>query len=131
MKPPFKAGDRIELVSMPHDPDPIRPGTQGVVDSVAVHDWPHGTFASVGVRWDNGRTLGIVMPPDDARLVEPAPVVAPASQRRQHMAHQDLPHGATCPDCYWTRPSAADEHNDRIRRETEEAIDRHPNTRRY
>ena len=131
MKAPFKVGDRIMLIGMPNDPDPVPHGTQGTVESVLCMTWPEQEWAQVTVKWDNGRRLSLCVPPDIAVLDEPAPVVPPASVRRQHRAHQDLHHGETCPDCYWTRPSEADEHNERIRRETEEAIATHPNTRRY
>ena len=43
--------------------------------------------------------------------------------------HETIPNGGTCPVCFWARPSKDDEHNERIKRETEEAIRRHPNTR--
>jgi len=32
--PPFAAGDRVVLVRMVNDPDPITPGTKGTVDSI-------------------------------------------------------------------------------------------------
>jgi len=56
-----KSGDRIRLLAMPDDPDPILPGTTGTV--VAVRQ--QGTWAQVDVKWDNGRTLMLVVPPDE------------------------------------------------------------------
>jgi hypothetical protein len=64
-----KIGDRIELVEMPEDPDPIPPGTQGTVDWV--NELPR--FVQIGVRWDNGRSLMLCVPPDRFRVVSPAP----------------------------------------------------------
>jgi hypothetical protein len=61
-------GDRIELVEMHDDPDPIPAGTQGTVDWV--NELPE--FAQIGVRWDNGRTLMLCVPPDSFRVVEDA-----------------------------------------------------------
>jgi hypothetical protein len=61
--PPFKQGDRVRLVSMGDDPDPIKPGAEGEVIIPPVffqRSW------NVSVKWDNGRTLGLVVPPDIA-----------------------------------------------------------------
>jgi hypothetical protein len=43
-------GDRVELIEMPEDPDPIPPGTQGTVDLVN----ETLRFTQIGVKWDNG-----------------------------------------------------------------------------
>lgn len=62
----FKRGDRVELITMPNDPNPIEPGTRGTVilDPVWVFDsW------QIGMKWDNGRTLNLSVPPDRARIV--------------------------------------------------------------
>ena len=53
----FKEGDRIVLVRMGSDPDPIEPGATGTIDFVNDRD-PH--FAQIGVKWDNGRSLMIL-----------------------------------------------------------------------
>jgi hypothetical protein len=45
---------------MSDDPDPILPGTTGTVTSVR----QHGSWHQVDVKWDNGRTLMLVVPPD-------------------------------------------------------------------
>ena len=62
----LKAGDRIELVAMADDPNPIEVGTIGTVVLVTkLHiDEPQ---LQVAVSWDNGRTLGLVVPPDKYR----------------------------------------------------------------
>jgi hypothetical protein len=62
----FKRGDRVELIAMPNDPNPIAPGTQGTV----WHDpvWVFDTW-TIGVKWDNGGTLNLVVPPDRARII--------------------------------------------------------------
>ena len=65
-----KKGDRIELVSMPNDPDPIPTGSQGVVTDVQAMHWPAVDWHQVFVRWDNGRHLACVSPPDVLRLVQ-------------------------------------------------------------
>ena len=61
----MKAGDRIMLVQMSNDPDPILPGAQGTVRDV-------NTFTGwiqVWVDWDNGRKLALCIPPDSARVI--------------------------------------------------------------
>ena len=55
-----KVGDRIELISMRDDPDPIEPGTRGTVDFV--NDNPALGFVQYGVQWDNGRHADGVRP---------------------------------------------------------------------
>ncbi|NLS92727.1 MAG: DUF4314 domain-containing protein [Planctomycetaceae bacterium] len=60
-----KPGDRIRLLAMNDDPDPIEPGTTGTVVSVR----QQGTWAQVDVKWDNGRTLMLVVPPDRFEVV--------------------------------------------------------------
>jgi hypothetical protein len=54
-------GSRIRLLSMPDDPDPVPVGTLGVVISSAQRV---GNGWQVGVRWANGRTLNLAIPPD-------------------------------------------------------------------
>lgn len=65
MKCQLQAGDRIRLVSMPNDPDPIPAGSLGIVRSV--HE--HGDWSQVDVAWDNGRQLMICLPSDVVALV--------------------------------------------------------------
>ena len=59
--PPARVGDRVTLVRMGDDPSPIAPGTVGTVTGVSC--WVGGEW-NIGVRWDNGRTLGLVSPGD-------------------------------------------------------------------
>jgi hypothetical protein len=53
-----RVGDRIELISMPEEPDPIPPGTRGTVQ--------------YGVKWDNGRGLSLCVPPDEFKILDQA-----------------------------------------------------------
>lgn len=50
-----EVGDRIRLVNMPDDPDPLEAGIEGTVTSVDTR------MDVVGVNWDNGRTLNLVL----------------------------------------------------------------------
>jgi hypothetical protein len=67
MKSNFKKGDRIRLISMPQDPDPIPVGSLGTV--AGVHD--HRDWIQVEVDWDNGRKLMLSLPEDRVAIVEP------------------------------------------------------------
>lgn len=59
-------GQRIRLLHMPEDPDPVPAGSLGTVE------WSNfvGTaFMQISVRWDNGRTLMLSIPPDEYEVV--------------------------------------------------------------
>ena len=60
-------GDRIRLLAMPDDPDPIPTGSTGTVISATT-----GTFAQIEVEWDNGRTLALIPGVDLFELIVPA-----------------------------------------------------------
>jgi hypothetical protein len=60
-----QSGDRIRLVAMLDDPDPIPPGTTGTVTGVR----QQRTWAQVDVKWDNGRMLMLVVPPDEFEVM--------------------------------------------------------------
>lgn len=63
-----KKGDRIRLVHMPNDPDPIPAGTEGTV--LAVISLPfEEKEVQIMVNWDNGRSLSCVCPPDVVQVV--------------------------------------------------------------
>jgi hypothetical protein len=57
-------GDRIRLLSMPNDPDPIPAGSTGTVVSATT-----GTFAQIDVDWDNGRTLALIPGVDQYEII--------------------------------------------------------------
>jgi hypothetical protein len=66
----LKKGDRIELVQMLDDPCPIEPETKGTVQFVSAMFPPTSRTPTsvnqykVSVKWDNGRNLLLVVPPD-------------------------------------------------------------------
>jgi hypothetical protein len=60
MKQKLNAGDRVRLLSMPQDPDPVPLGSLGTV--VEVHEFSDWT--QVEVDWDNGRKLMLTLPDD-------------------------------------------------------------------
>lgn len=59
----YPKGTRIELISMGADePNPVPPGTRGTVAFV-------DDLGDIGMRWDNGRTLGLVPSRDSFRVL--------------------------------------------------------------
>ena len=58
-------GDRIRLIAMPDDPDPIPSGSTGTVTAV----WKHSDWCQVSVDWDNGRRLMLSIPPDHVEII--------------------------------------------------------------
>ncbi len=65
----FARGDRIELIRMEDDPDPIAPGTQGIVTSIQKFPGERGYPTHYEIDWDNGRALSIIVPPDEAKKI--------------------------------------------------------------
>lgn len=62
----YEPGQRVRLVHMGDDPDPIPVGTEGTVESCT--DAGYG-FWQVGIKWDNGRGLMACCPPDVLEVV--------------------------------------------------------------
>ncbi len=61
----YQKGDRVRLVRMGDDPDPVEPGTEGVVVHTAELRFPgERPQMQVSVSWDNGRSLRCLVPPD-------------------------------------------------------------------
>ena len=55
-------GKRIKLIEMGDDPHPIRSGTEGTV--------VHVGGGVINVKWDNGRSLGLVEGEDIYQIIE-------------------------------------------------------------
>lgn len=66
-------GDRVRLVKMFNDPFPIVAGTEGEVQGVS--DWADGR-KQVAMKWDNGRTLAMIVPEDEYVVVSRAGAAA-------------------------------------------------------
>ena len=64
----IKRSDRIRLISMTDDPNPIAAGTTGTVFGI----YPHGDWTQVDVDWDSGRSLMLTIPPDVIERIGPA-----------------------------------------------------------
>ena len=66
---PVHPGDRIRLVAMQDDPDPIQIGELGTVTDCRRNGGGKDAWYQVDVAWDNGRTLMLVSPPDKIEIV--------------------------------------------------------------
>ena len=56
----FKVGDRIKLVYMGNDPNPIKEGDIGEITRITKWD----DFFQISMIWDSGRNLSVLIPPD-------------------------------------------------------------------
>ena len=64
-------GDTIEMIKMAgEDPDPIIPGTKGIVDHIKTLRFGHEYEEHVDVNWENGRTLKLILPGDEIKIVD-------------------------------------------------------------
>lgn len=63
---PAFPGERIRLTRMDDDPDPIEIGTLGTVERVVSLGAGHW---QVGVEWDGGRKLHLVLPLDEFDVI--------------------------------------------------------------
>lgn len=61
----FKEGDRIRLIEMPDDPHPIEYGATGTIFMVSHFSGE----THLSVKWDNGRTLGVILPHDKVEKI--------------------------------------------------------------
>jgi len=57
--------DRVKIIHMPNDPNPIPGGSTGTVTRVT-----DGPLAQVSVDWDNGRSLSLVPGTDEFEVLE-------------------------------------------------------------
>ena len=63
-------GDTIEMIKMDgDDPDPIIPGTTGIVDHIKTLGFGDGYEEHVDVNWENGRTLKLILPHDKIKII--------------------------------------------------------------
>lgn len=67
---PVRKGDRIRLLAMPCDPDPIPPGATGTVQDVRPLRLGSRITTVISVAWDISRSLALVCPPDSFEVIE-------------------------------------------------------------
>lgn len=61
-KAAYPKGMRVEMVEM-DDPQPIERGTRGTIEFV-------DDMGTIHVKWDNGRTLGLVPDVDEFKIIK-------------------------------------------------------------
>lgn len=69
----ISTGTRIRLLSMPDDPNPIAPGTTGVVTDIREVGFGRDRWLQIDVDWDNGRQLMLASPPDRFEVITMPP----------------------------------------------------------
>lgn len=67
----YRRGQRIRLLSMGEDPEPISVGSTGTIEKARYFDWPMANpgFWRLDVRWDNRRYLAVIIPPDRIEVI--------------------------------------------------------------
>ena len=63
-------GDTIEMINMEDDWSPIKPGTKGVVEDISTQRFSDGYEEHLDVNWEDGRTLKVIIPGDEIKIVE-------------------------------------------------------------
>lgn len=63
----IQKGDRIKLISMKNDPNPIKVGMTGTVTNVNTDG--SREFHQIHVEWDDGRTLRLLPYEDEFELL--------------------------------------------------------------
>lgn len=61
----YPKGTRIELISMNDPFAPVPSGTKGTVECV-------DDMGTIHMKWDNGRTLGLILGEDSFRVIKEA-----------------------------------------------------------
>jgi len=64
-----RPGDRIKLIAMPDDPNPVPVKGTGTVTFVKEHGSAERAWLQIGVDWDNGRGLMLSVPPDKVDVI--------------------------------------------------------------
>lgn len=67
---PVDLGQRIKLIAMGVDPNPIEVGSEGEVISITDLTRYDGSW-QIGVRWDSGRSLALISPIDKFEVLGP------------------------------------------------------------
>ena len=57
----MQVGDRVKLIEMVNDPNPIESGSEGVIYHIG--------GGVVNVNWDNGRSLGLIIGEDRFNVI--------------------------------------------------------------
>lgn len=83
IKEQYPAGTRIELISMDDPYAPIESGMRGTVKNV-------DDAGGLQMKWDNGRTLGIVPGEDQFKVIVESPEESMDNDQKQGMGGMNL-----------------------------------------
>jgi len=83
IKEQYPTGTRIELISMDDPYAPIELGMQGIVKNV-------DDAGTLHMKWDNGRTLGIVPGEDQFKVIVESPEESMDTDQKQVMGGMNL-----------------------------------------
>ena len=79
----YPVGTRIELISMDDPHAPIEPGMQGTIDIV-------DDIGTLHMKWDDGRTLGIVPGEDSFKVISKPQKESPEQEQEQSMGGMSM-----------------------------------------
>ena len=83
MKRNYPVGTRIELINMTDPYATVPPGTRGTVSYV-------DDIGQIGMKWDNGRTLGIVPGEDQFKVISKSSEEAMDNEQKQGMGGMNM-----------------------------------------
>lgn len=83
IKEQYPVGTRIELISMDDPYAPIESGTQGTVEIV-------DSAGTLHMKWDNGRTLGIVPGEDQFKVISKPSEETMDNEQKQGMGGMNM-----------------------------------------
>ncbi|MGB4660133.1 MAG: DUF4314 domain-containing protein [Mobilitalea sp.] len=83
VKEEYPAGTRIELIRMDDPYATIESGMKGTVESV-------DDIGTVHMKWDNGRTLGVVPGEDSFKVISKTPEESLVEEQEQSMGGMNM-----------------------------------------
>ncbi len=63
-------GDRIRLISIDNDPNPVMIGEEGMIVNINCHGSGGDFWEQFDVCWDNGRNLMLISPPNVFKIIQ-------------------------------------------------------------
>jgi hypothetical protein len=83
VKEEYPVGTRIELIRMDDPYAPIKSGMKGTVESI-------DDIGTLHMKWDNGRTLGVVPGEDSFKVISKTPEESLVEEQEQSMGGMNM-----------------------------------------